>query len=178
MYSESCCFAHSTLSSMPSWDLCKMCGRPRQECFSWSILHAWIFWGTLLGPPPCPITFLKVRPCLFLNQVNKIVYSLLVELFRSLMYFNNTNGPRMEPCGTPQVTFFLLTFSYIYQFVFYWKGNFLFKHEICHENHRNKVNGYYDLPCQMLLVNQALTRQWVYVQWFLLSYQQVQLSHD
>ena len=105
-YSESCCFAHSTLSSMPSWDLCKMCGRPRQECFSWSILHAWIFWGTLLPPPPCPITFLKVRPCLFLNQVNKIVYSLLVELLRSLMYFNNTNGPRMEPCGTPQVTFF------------------------------------------------------------------------
>ena len=136
------------------------------------------FLGHFVAPPPCPITFLKVRPCLFLNQVNKIVYSLLVELFRSLMYFNNTNGPRMEPCGTPQVTFFLLTFSYIYQFVFYWKGNFLFKHEICHENHRNKVNGYYDLPCQMLLVNQALTWQWIYVQWFLLSYQQVQLSHD
>ena len=65
------------------------------------------FFGALCcPPPPCPITFLKVRPCLFLNQGNKIVYSLLVELLRSLMYFNNTNGPRMEPCGTPQVTFF------------------------------------------------------------------------
>ena len=62
------------------------------------------FWP--LRPPPCPITFLKVRPCLFLNKANKIVYSLLVELLRSLMYFNNSKGPRMEPCGTPQVTFF------------------------------------------------------------------------
>ena len=106
MYSESRCFAHSTLSSMPSWDLCKMCGRPRQEFFSWSILHAWIFLNTSSPPPPCPITFLKVRPCLFLNKANKIVYGLLVELLKSLMYFNNSNGPRMEPCGTPQVTFF------------------------------------------------------------------------
>ena len=111
------------------------------------------------APPPLPHNFSKGPPLSFLNKANKIVYSLLVELSRSLMYFNNSNGPRMEPCGNPQVTFFCvdLTLSYIYQFVFYWKGNFLFKHEICHENHRNKVNGYYDLPCQMLLVNQALT---------------------
>ena len=164
MYSESCCFAHSTFSSMPSWDLCKMCGRPRQEFFSLSILHAWFFLGTSPPPPPLPHNFSKGPPLSFLNKANKIVYSLLVELSRSLMYFNNSNGPRMEPCGNPQVTFFCvdLTLSYIYQFVFYWKGNFLFKHEICHENHRNKVNGYYDLPCQMLLVNQALTWQWIY----------------
>ena len=127
MYSESWCFAHSMLSSMPSWDLCKMCGRPRQEFFSWSTLHAWIFLGT--SSPPSPYNFSKGPTLSFPEQkrlvssANKIVYSLLVELLRSLMYINNSYGPRMEPCGTPQVTFFLLTLSYTYQFV--WKSNFL-----------------------------------------------------
>ena len=114
MYSESCCFAHSTFSSMPSWDLCKMCGRPRQEFFSLSILHAWIFLGPSPPPPPhLPHNFSKGPPLSFLTKANKIVYSLLVELSRSLMYFNNSNGPRMEPCGNPQVTFFVLTWPYL-----------------------------------------------------------------
>ena len=110
MYSESWCFAHNMLSSMPSWDLCKMCGRPRQEFFSWSTLHAWIFLGT--SSPPSPYNFSKGPSLSFPEQkrlvssANKIVYSLLVELLRLLMYINNSNGPRMEPCGTPQVTFF------------------------------------------------------------------------
>ena len=38
-------FAHRMLSCMPSWDFCKMCGRPLQKFFSWSTLHAWFFFS-------------------------------------------------------------------------------------------------------------------------------------
>ena len=145
-------------------EICAKCVEGQGRNFFPCLFCMHEFFWALRPSPPLPHNFSKGPPLSFLNKANKIVYSLLVELSRSLMYFNNRNGPRMEPCGNPQVTFFCvdLTLSYIYQFVFYWKGNFLFKHEICHENHRNKVNGYYDLPCQMLLVNQALTWQWIY----------------
>ena len=43
VYSKSWCFAQSMLSCLPSRDLCKLCERPVQEFFSWSTLHAWIF---------------------------------------------------------------------------------------------------------------------------------------
>ena len=93
-----------------------------QEFFSRSTLHAGISFGT--SPPP-PHNFSNGLSLSFPEQkrlvpsANKIVYNLLVELLRSLMYIKNSNDPRMEPCGTLQVTFFLLTLSYIYQFVFY-----------------------------------------------------------
>ena len=50
VYSKSWSFAHSMLSCLPSWDLCKMCGRPMQEFFSCSTLHAWIFFHLIF---PC-----------------------------------------------------------------------------------------------------------------------------
>ena len=40
------------------------------------------------------------------SPANRIVDKLLVELLRSLMYVKNSNGPRIDPCGTPQVIIF------------------------------------------------------------------------
>ena len=59
VYSKGWCFAHSMLSCLPSWDLCKMCGRPMQKFFSWSTQHAWIFFHLIF---PCMNFFFVLRP--------------------------------------------------------------------------------------------------------------------
>ena len=69
VYSESWCFAHSMLSCLSSWNLCKMYGRPMQEFFS-GLLYAHEFFFHLIFPcmnfffvlRPPTITFLMVRP--------------------------------------------------------------------------------------------------------------------
>ena len=48
------------------------------------------------------------------SSANKIVDKLLVELLRSLMYIKNSNGPRIDPCGTPQVIIFSVDLMLLY----------------------------------------------------------------
>ena len=64
VYTKSWCFALSMLSCLPSWDLCKMCGRPMEEffflvysaciIFFHLITFAWIS-GFFCTSPACPL---------------------------------------------------------------------------------------------------------------------------
>ena len=49
----------------------------------------------------------------FVSSANIIGVSLLELLKRSFIYMRNRSGPRMEPCGTPQVILRHILFSYL-----------------------------------------------------------------
>ena len=49
----------------------------------------------------------------FVSCSNIIGFSLLELLKRSFIYIRNKSGPRMEPCGTPQVIQRHMLFSYL-----------------------------------------------------------------
>ena len=49
----------------------------------------------------------------FVSSANIIGVSLFEILKRSFIYMRNKSGPRMEPCGTPQVILRHMLFSYL-----------------------------------------------------------------
>ena len=63
------CTQYAFLACMPSWDLCKMCGRQLQEFLSLSTLHTWMFFHVIFPYmnlfwffAPQPKIFLMIRP--------------------------------------------------------------------------------------------------------------------
>ena len=58
----------------------------------------------------------------FVSSANIIVFNKLESLARSFMYIKNNSGPRIDPCGTPHVTFcsfvLLLLTKQMYCFLF------------------------------------------------------------
>ena len=73
LFKDCWCFAHSMLSCLPFWDLCKMCGRPMQQFFFPDVLcvhefslnfplHEFFFVPRPPPTPTLPVTFLMVCP--------------------------------------------------------------------------------------------------------------------